>query len=95
MINTIPVVDIASPIGDTVEDLKFWLEQFDRQFRVFVADVNTDLNQGTSTLEVYPTMPGIKEIDEGQRFLFWTGTELRQYTNFNDEFYYTILTKEV
>ena len=95
MINTIPIVDISGPSGESAKDLLFWLDQFDLYFRTFVKNLNSDLINGTSTLPVYETMPAVKEIDEGQRFLFHTGSELRQYTNFNDDFYYSVLTKEV
>ena len=95
MISTIPIVDISGPSGEETEDLLFWLDQFDLYFRTFVKNLNSDLVNGTSTLPNYETMPAVKEIYEGQRFLFHTGTELRQYTNFNDVFYYSVLTKDV
>lgn len=84
---------LDSPRGSDTDELLRWLHQFDRQFRATLRNIATDFSQGNSALEIVDSEPTADDLDDGQRVLYDTGSELRMYTTVNDTLYYTTFTE--
>lgn len=76
-------------------DLEVWKREVESIVKKIARDTALDFKQGNSTLSIYDSLPEVKEVEEGQRFLCWVGEDLRQYVQIDGQFYYTTLVKEV
>lgn len=72
-----------------------WLRELDTVLNDFAQRVYEDIKQGNSSLTVSETKPTVDDLDDGQRVLYYTGTELRTYITVNGVLYYSLWTEVI
>ena len=84
---------INPPSRKEVDALYNWARELDLHLRRFKSSVFIDISNDNTKMEIMDVEPTADEIDDGQKVLYDTGSEVRIYTSIGNRLFYTTLTE--